>query len=605
MTMNDTNSIMSTVVITLAASLASAASATVEDAIDVFGPLEGSFGEVGIGRVVDVAAGRYHALILTEDGSVRAAGWNGPFDPDTGDPCGQCDPPAELFEIRALAAGTRHSMAMQSDGSVVCWGCDEAACDVPPDLAGDQGAPRDPAVAIAAGDGFSLALLESGQVLCWGGGGSGIQCEIPADAKDPANPVVGILASGDVGVAILADNTFVHWGGIIYAPPSGIPDGAVIADAVLSPQFDSEFPMYASIGFLLADGRYIDAAGVLDFDEDNPIQGIFPGPSTVIVRSDGSWTLRGSQLQGTIPLPGDMGFPRPPVSMATGGRHYLITIPIPADCDDNGVPDHEEIAQNPGLDCDGDGRLDSCREDSHWFETGVIVAEGVDLDLADVPLSDDSVRVSVEAEGDLDAVDEFLRFAWNGVPVATAFEQAGSPEPCEAGTDAFEIAPRIWNASDRNGRRILAVSPSLPVDPAACEESRFAITFAIEAVTPYRDCNGNGIDDDCEIADGLAPDVDGDRNPDECQPDCDGDGQPDAWAIFEGLVADCNANGIPDGCEQDRPGDLDGDGCVGPADLGILLSLWGTSNPGCGDLDGDGRVEGGDLGILLVNWNCP
>ena len=113
MTMNDTNSMMGTIVIALAASLASAASATIEDAIDVFGPLEGSFGGLEIGRVVDVAAGPHHALVLTEDGSVRAAGWNGPFDPDTGDPCGQCDPPAGLFDIRALAAGTRQSMAMQ------------------------------------------------------------------------------------------------------------------------------------------------------------------------------------------------------------------------------------------------------------------------------------------------------------------------------------------------------------------------------------------------------------------------------------------------------------------------------------------------------------
>ena len=53
-------------------------------------------------------------------------------------------------------------------------------------------------------------------------------------------------------------------------------------------------------------------------------------------------------------------------------------------------------------------------------------------------------------------------------------------------------------------------------------------------------------------------------------------------------------------------GDLDGDGCVGPSDLGILLSLWDATSPICGDLDGDGEIRAGDLGILLSNWDgCP
>lgn len=58
------------------------------------------------------------------------------------------------------------------------------------------------------------------------------------------------------------------------------------------------------------------------------------------------------------------------------------------------------------------------------------------------------------------------------------------------------------------------------------------------------------------------------------------------------------------------PADLNGDGVVGPADLGILLGSWG--NPGCGgpppptpcaaDLNGDGMVGPADLTILLGSW---
>jgi hypothetical protein len=41
---------------------------------------------------------------------------------------------------------------------------------------------------------------------------------------------------------------------------------------------------------------------------------------------------------------------------------------------------------------------------------------------------------------------------------------------------------------------------------------------------------------------------------------------------------------------------------VNSADLGILLSSWGTSNP-LADLDGNGTVDSADLGILLSAWS--
>jgi len=56
-------------------------------------------------------------------------------------------------------------------------------------------------------------------------------------------------------------------------------------------------------------------------------------------------------------------------------------------------------------------------------------------------------------------------------------------------------------------------------------------------------------------------------------------------------------------CPVRCPADLNGDGVVGGADLGILLSEWG--GPGTADLDGDGVVDGADLGVLLAEWgNC-
>jgi len=49
--------------------------------------------------------------------------------------------------------------------------------------------------------------------------------------------------------------------------------------------------------------------------------------------------------------------------------------------------------------------------------------------------------------------------------------------------------------------------------------------------------------------------------------------------------------------------DLNGDGVVDGADLGILLTAWGSSDE-ASDLNGDGIVDGADLGILLSAWGA-
>jgi choice-of-anchor B domain-containing protein len=51
--------------------------------------------------------------------------------------------------------------------------------------------------------------------------------------------------------------------------------------------------------------------------------------------------------------------------------------------------------------------------------------------------------------------------------------------------------------------------------------------------------------------------------------------------------------------------DIDGDGTVGPADLGALLALWGqcdAKGPCAADFDDDGSVGPADLAELLANW---
>ncbi len=58
---------------------------------------------------------------------------------------------------------------------------------------------------------------------------------------------------------------------------------------------------------------------------------------------------------------------------------------------------------------------------------------------------------------------------------------------------------------------------------------------------------------------------------------------------------------LPESGDEPLVGDLDGDGRVAGSDFGLLLSLWGSSDPD-GDLDGNGSVGGSDIGVLLANW---
>ena len=57
---------------------------------------------------------------------------------------------------------------------------------------------------------------------------------------------------------------------------------------------------------------------------------------------------------------------------------------------------------------------------------------------------------------------------------------------------------------------------------------------------------------------------------------------------------------IDGGIEVLRTADLNGNGIVGPEDLGMLLGFWGQNE--FADLNGDSMVDGEDLTMLLSAW---
>ncbi len=95
--------------------------------------------------------------------------------------------------------------------------------------------------------------------------------------------------------------------------------------------------------------------------------------------------------------------------------------------------------------------------------------------------------------------------------------------------------------------------------------------------------------------------------------DCNGDGVVDYGQIAEGALVDQDGDGVPDCCETNDlcipcDADITDDRRVDAADLGVLIALWGTDGGSVrqADIDRNGTIDATDLGALLSAWgNCP
>ena len=92
-------------------------------------------------------------------------------------------------------------------------------------------------------------------------------------------------------------------------------------------------------------------------------------------------------------------------------------------------------------------------------------------------------------------------------------------------------------------------------------------TATIEFAYPtIIDCNNNGVDDGCDIANGTSNDDNANGVPDECEfTDCNNNGVADEDDIANGTSDDCNGNSVPDECDL-----AGGDGTVDCNDNGVI-----------------------------------
>ena len=184
----------------------------------------------GLSGVKSVAAGEGYSLAVLTNGTVVAWGNGGNGQLGDGKFADSHVPVAVkgLTGVSAVAAGGQHALALESDGTARAWGANdggqlgdggqEGSSNVPVTVKGLAGA-----VAVSAGSSHSLALLSNGTVMAWGDNGffqlgrpngfpggvgsSNVPLQVPNLGKTTA-----ISAGGLFNLAVLATGAVDAWG---------------------------------------------------------------------------------------------------------------------------------------------------------------------------------------------------------------------------------------------------------------------------------------------------------------------------------------------------------------------------------------------------------
>lgn len=168
------------------------------------------------------------ALALT-DKTIKSWGSNSMGQLGNGGSINQTVPTTvpRLTNIKDIAAGGGHGLALDTSGQVYSWG-DNAYGQLGNNRTGDsrtvpdrvQGMPR--VKQISAGCDFSLALLENGKVYAWGrgvygqlGNGSRAVSSVPRQVEG-LNNITEIDAGCHHALALTADSTVKSWGYNLY-----------------------------------------------------------------------------------------------------------------------------------------------------------------------------------------------------------------------------------------------------------------------------------------------------------------------------------------------------------------------------------------------------
>jgi alpha-tubulin suppressor-like RCC1 family protein len=219
--------------------------------------------------VASLSAGGQHTCAVQTDGSVACWGYNN---------LGQATPPAGTFS--AVSGGFVHTCGLQTDGTLACWGSNSSGQSVPP--AGTFSA-------VNAGDANTCGIKADGTVVCWGDNPAG-------QASPPAGTFSAISAGHGHTCGIQTDGTLACWGDNTAgqaSPPGGT--------------FSSVSAGYAHTCGIKADGT-LACWGSNASGQATPPSGTYVGVSaggghTCAVRADGTLACWGSNSSGLTSPP--------------------------------------------------------------------------------------------------------------------------------------------------------------------------------------------------------------------------------------------------------------------------------------------------------------
>jgi alpha-tubulin suppressor-like RCC1 family protein len=187
-------------------------------------PLDGT-------RVTGIAAGFAHSLAVTSTGTVLNCGKNDDGELGNGattdsDVPVKVDLPAGT-KVTAVVAGAGHSLAVTSAGAVIAWGLDLFGALGNGSTGGSSATPVTVTLpvgtrvtAVAAGSLHSLALTSTGSVFAWGynadgelGDGGTANTDVPVKVDLPAGTkVTAIAAGGYYSLAVTSTGSVFAWG---------------------------------------------------------------------------------------------------------------------------------------------------------------------------------------------------------------------------------------------------------------------------------------------------------------------------------------------------------------------------------------------------------
>ncbi len=205
---------------------------------------------------------------------------------------------------------------------------------------------------------------------------------------------------------------------------------------------------------------------------------------------------------------------------------------------------------------------------------------------------EDSKWCSSQTGGAVIGGEAHIRVPMVGYDFFEPWSGLGAPGPHDA---SFTVTTSFFGA-DCNGNGIPDDCDIADCDGSAwCQDCQG--NGILDGCEP--DCNGNGIADQCDILDcdgsTWCGDCDGNEVPDECQVpplggelDCNENGSPDSCDVADGVSPDCNGNGVPDECDISDETSFDYD----------LNGVPDECDPDC---NGNGLVDACDLNCATGN----